>query len=239
MGSLPLVSAVVATRRPAFLADAVAMVRAQTYPKVELVVVLHGTRGRELPAAARSALRAADRVLEAPAADPLGACLGRGIAASSGAVLAKIDDDDLYGPGYLEEAVAAHAAGQGDVIGKTEAYVYLQAERQLLLWRAGAGGRTQRYLLGSTLLFPRRLGERPGFRPLPLGVDLAFLDDCEALGCRFYATSRRHLVVRRMAAADHHTWRASADLFRPQGVLVRDGVSDDSPAALLRLIGAA
>jgi glycosyltransferase involved in cell wall biosynthesis len=167
MTAHPIVSAILVSRRPTFLAGAVAMMRAQTYPGVELVVVLHGLDRAELPDPASEALALADRVLEVPGSVPFGTCLNRGIAASRGEMLAKIDDDDLYGPCYLAEAAAALAAGEGDVVGKMEAYVFLSDERQLLLWRAGASLQRQSGLAGPTLFFPRRLGEAPGFRPLP------------------------------------------------------------------------
>ena len=42
---------------------------------------------------------------ELPASLPLGTCLNMATAAARGDVIAKIDDDDLYGPRYLDEAV--------------------------------------------------------------------------------------------------------------------------------------
>jgi hypothetical protein len=49
----PLVSTIIMTRRPAFVAGAIAMMRAQTYPNVEVVLGLHGLRAAELPAKGR------------------------------------------------------------------------------------------------------------------------------------------------------------------------------------------
>ena len=120
---------------------------------------------RSLEAPAREALAAADQVLEAPAAWPLERCLDHGIAAARGEIVAKLDDDDLYGPAYLGEAVAALEAGLGDVVGKTELYVHLAGEGQLLLWRPGASQAEQDYVLGGTLAFRRSLGI--GFAPPP------------------------------------------------------------------------
>jgi hypothetical protein len=237
MTAHPTVSAILVTRRPTFLAGAVAMMRAQTYPGVELVVVLHGLDRTALPGPASEALALADRVLEVPASVPFGTCLNLGIATSRGEMLAKIDDDDLYGPAYLAEAAAGLAAGEGDVVGKMETYVFLSDERQLLLWRPGASLQRQTGLAGPTLFFPRRLGEAPGFRPLPSAIDRGFLDDCKAKGCSFYSTSRRHYVLRRMPAANHHTWQTANDYFREDAVVLRRNLTDDSPEALLRIVG--
>jgi glycosyltransferase involved in cell wall biosynthesis len=233
----PLVSTIIMTRRPAFVAGAIAMMRAQTYPNVEVVLGLHGLRAAELPAEGREALASADRVLELPGSQPLGTCMNMATAASQGDVIAKIDDDDLYGPCYLAEAAAALAAGEGDVVGKMETYVFLSDERQLLLWRPGASLQRQSGLAGPTLFFPRRLGEAPGFRPLPSAIDRGFLTDCKAQGCHFYSTSRRHYVLRRMPAANHHTWQTANDYFREDAVVLRRNLTDDSPEALIRIVG--
>jgi hypothetical protein len=101
----PPVSTIIMTRCPAFVAGAIAMMRAQTYPNVEVVLGLHGLRAAELPAEGREALASADQVLELPGSQPLGTCMNMATAASQGDVIAKIDDDDLYGPRYLDEAV--------------------------------------------------------------------------------------------------------------------------------------
>jgi hypothetical protein len=83
MTQAPLVSALIVSHRPAFLASAIAMMRAQNYRRIELVVSLHGVTQSELPALGR-----ADRVLEMPASMPLGSCLNLATAAARGDVLA-------------------------------------------------------------------------------------------------------------------------------------------------------
>ena len=94
----------------------------------------------------------------------------------------------------------------------------------------------QAFLHGQSLDFRRELGREPGFRDLSLDEDLRFVDDCRAKGARTFATSRRHLVIRRFATA-HHTWQAAdADLHR-DALVIRRAVADDSPAGLLRLVG--
>ncbi len=211
------------------------MVRAQRLAGVELVVVLHGLKAASLVAPAHEAVAGADRVIEAPAAWPLEACLDEGIRAAQGDILAKLDDDDLYGPAYLSEALAALEAGRGDVIGKTELYVQLVRERELRLWRPGACHGEQDFVLGGTLVFGRSLGI--GFSPPPgePGRMFGFLRRCAAAGRRIYATSRRHYVHRRFPDAAHHTWRPDPDLFQREGVLIARDVEDD-PDHLLRLV---
>ena len=235
-GPAALVTVILATRRPAFLPAAVRMIRAQGCAPVELIVVLHGHPAGGLPDPQRAAVADADRAIEAPASWSIDECLDAGIDAARGEILAKVDDDDLYGPGSLGEAVAALAAGKGDVIGKTEIYVHLVAERQLVLWRPGASGCEQDYVMGGTLVFPRSLG-------IPFRVPASeepqvpgFLQRCRAAGHSVYATSRRHYVHRRFPQPEHHMWRPDSGLFGREGVVVRRDVGDDADG-LLRLVG--
>jgi hypothetical protein len=235
----PLVSVVLPTRRPGLLAAAVGMVRAQAHPRVELVVALHGVARAALPAGAARALAAADVVVDAPAAWSLGRCLNEAARAARGDVLAKVDDDDLYGPDYLGEAVGALLAGRGDVVGKTEMYVHLAGTGELILWRPGASEREQDYVMGGTLAFWRELADRPAFEDVSQGEVAGFQERCRALGRRVYATSRRHFVLRRLGGAHGHTWNPDEGLFRREGVVVRRGVAANTATLLTRLLAPA
>ncbi len=194
-------------------------------------------RRDRLAATVRSRIAAmAAAVLELPAAWSLGACLNAAVHRAGGALLAKMDDDDLYASRYLSEAVASLLARGVEIVGKTEAFLYLTRSRTLLLRFPGSSLMEQAFLHGQSLVFRRELGREPGFRDLSLDEDLRFVDDCRARGARTFATTRRHLVIRRFVT-DHHTWQApDAELHR-DALVLRRAVADDTPAGLLRLIG--
>ncbi|TKX71527.1 glycosyltransferase family A protein [Halorubrum sp. SP9] len=106
----PLVSAVVITRdRPAKLADALASVRAQTYPNLELVVV----DGSDEPVESLVRRRAGDRPVTYRRDDGEGPGAARniGIRAASGEYVAFLDDDDRWLPEKAERQVAAFEPG--------------------------------------------------------------------------------------------------------------------------------
>ena len=232
----PLVSVVLPTNRPGLLAGALDMIQAQAYRPIEVLVVLHGFRRAALPEAARQALtRAAAKVHELPQSMALGTCLNVAGSAASGSIIAKFDDDDLYGPGYLEEAVGALLAGKGDIVGKSELYVYLARDRELLLWRGGASGREQDYVLGGTVVFRAELVRSPGFSGGTRTEVPVFLERCRAEGHRIYATSRRHFVLRRLDGEHRHTWHPEHDLFRREGLTIRKDIGP-SATELLPLV---
>lgn len=236
----PLVSVVLPTRRPAFVAGILGMMAAQEHRRMEVVLVLHGLGPGDLPPEAGEACRRLGvRPLPVPASRTLGDCMSAGIRAARGELIAKIDDDDIYGPGYLAEAVSAFMQGAGEVIGKAEHYTFFAETGELVLRFPGwSRGGDQRYLAGGTLLFPRALGLDPGFEALPRHVDSVFLRAVTAAGARLYATSRRHFLRRRFGGR-HHTWEPEEGLLRQAAVQVRRGIVDATPASLIRLVSGA
>ncbi|MFL5844129.1 MAG: glycosyltransferase family 2 protein [Solirubrobacteraceae bacterium] len=106
----PLVSVVIPLHDgAAFIADALATVAAQTHPAVETIVVDDGShdRGAEIAAAHPGV-----RVLRQPQAGP-GAARNAGVAVSSGAFLAFLDQDDLWHADKLARQLAALRAEPG------------------------------------------------------------------------------------------------------------------------------
>lgn len=103
----PLVSVVVRTKdRPAFLAEALGSLRAQTFAGFEVVLVDDGTLPP--PADVRSPPPGVGLTVVRP--EPPGGrtrALNAGVAAARGRWVSYLDDDDLYLPRHLELLVAA------------------------------------------------------------------------------------------------------------------------------------
>src|SRR5699024_1660323 len=92
------VSAVVSTNRPDHLGEVLRTHAAQLHTDKELVLVTHGfTAPADLRARAAEAGVEHLQIIEVDSAQPLGVCLNRGVQAASGDVIAKMDDDDVYG----------------------------------------------------------------------------------------------------------------------------------------------
>lgn len=202
---LPLVSILLATRRPRFLPWALAAVAAQTYPELELVLALHGgpfaeveRRVAELPYPAK--------MVQVPAGEPLGAVLNAATETSSGALLAKMDDDDAYGVDHVWDLVLAHEYSGAQLVGKFPEYVYLAASDRILLWRNGDNERYRVSILaGGTLLVARRdLDRAGGWRKVPRGVDKALVEDVLRTGGSVYRTHGAGFLLVRHGL--RHTW---------------------------------
>ncbi|WP_164861485.1 glycosyltransferase family 2 protein [Microbacterium sp. CPCC 204701] len=106
----PVVSVVIATNRDSpFLAEAIASVVAQTYSPWELIVVDNGVPD---PAPLHRLVAAIPRSRVVHVPPPVTVSLARnaGVAASEGALVVFLDDDDVWHPERLERQVRALAA---------------------------------------------------------------------------------------------------------------------------------
>lgn len=223
---LPSCSVLLVTRRPERLAFALRQVARQSLAP-ELVVVGHGFQpdGATVEAVMPGAV-----VLSAPASEQFGAVLARAARAASGDVLAKMDDDDWYGPDFLADLLwARHYAG-ADLVGSTAAQVYLQRLDRTIC-RNDSSERVAGFVAGGTMLMSRDLlAEVGGFRAVDRSVDRQLLRAAHAAGAVVYRTQGLGYVLRRTSGG--HTWDADDHYFLDPRRLrwQRDGFA---PSALL------
>ena len=208
-GHAPTVSVLLATRRPERLAAAVRAVVRQDYPRVELVLALHGDGFGDLPAPGTGL---DVRVLRIGAERTLGEALAAAAALARGELLAKMDDDDRYDAHHLLDLVLAHGYSGAQLVGKGPEVVYL-AGRDVTVrrgrWRAE---RFSRDVAGGALLIARAdLVRAGGWRPLPRGVDQALAADVEAMGGAVYRTHGSGFVL--MRHGRDHAWKAEEKWF--------------------------
>jgi glycosyltransferase involved in cell wall biosynthesis len=147
---MPAVSVVMTSyNHAAYLGEAVASVRAQTWTDWELLVIDDGSGDNSLALAetfARQDCRI--RVLRHPDGGNHGlpASLGRGLAAAAAPLVAFLESDDAWRPDCLEKRLRAFSRLEADV-------VFNNAEPVLM--GAGDGRRMRRYLDNLRLRFPR------------------------------------------------------------------------------------
>ena len=222
---LPLVSVLLATRRPHRVVEAIASVAAQTYPRTELILAAHGEGfDQDLLEAMAAACGIEVRVLTVPATRVLGEVLNEATEHSRGELVTKFDDDDFYGPEHLWDLVLAHEYSRAALVGKAAEYVYLEAaDRTLRRFRGGAEQAGSRQVLagGAMLIARRDLDAVMGWQSIPSGVDKALMEDVAASGRLLYRThGRGYLLVRHSRG---HTWEVDDEYFLEQAVETREG----------------
>ncbi|GIH45331.1 hypothetical protein SAMN05421833_10294 [Microbispora rosea] len=205
----PRVSILLCTRRPEMVPFAVEQMERQRGVSAELIVGLHGFTARE---AAIPRTRLPITVIEAPAATPFGEVLNRMAAAASGSYLAKVDDDDWYGPDHLADLLLARRYSGADLVGSAAEFVYLEP-LDVTIRRCIGTERFVPLVAGGTMLVTRAAFEAAGgFRPLARTVDGQLLQAVEAVGGRIYRTHGLGYVLRRRSAYGH-TWRQPVQSF--------------------------
>ncbi|KOX18364.1 hypothetical protein ADL05_07240 [Nocardiopsis sp. NRRL B-16309] len=215
----PMVSVVLCTRRPEMVGFALRQVARQRGVQVEVVLALHGF-GPDAPGV-RSAVAAlrdsghAAVVFEADRDTVFGSVLNGAIERASGPLsgplVAKMDDDDWYGPDHLADLVLARRYSGADLVGCATEYHHLEGP-DVTVRRLVHSERFAGHVTGAALLTDRAvLEEVGGIRPRWSGVDAGLLDDVARVGGSVYRTHGLGCVVRRRT--EGHTWRESAGYF--------------------------
>ena len=223
---LPAVSILLPTRRPDRLTEAVATVAGQRYPRLELVLGLHGQGfdGR----AVEEALDGFEHPVQTVRADadrPLGAVLNAAVAASGGELVAKMDDDDFYSSEHIWDLVLAREYSRAQLVAKASEYAYLSnaGKTVRLADRQGERYIKTRSVSGGVVMISRHdLDAAGGWRRMPRQVDLALAEDVLHSGGSIYWTHGAGYL--RVRHDDGHTWTMSDDFFLRRAAAVRDGL---------------
>lgn len=118
------------------------------------------------------------------------------------------DDDDWYGPGYLEEVADLIWGETAEVYGKHRHFVAMP-DRGLLLFNERNQNKYTEYVHGPTLVF--RADDGVNFRVQKEAEEVRWCNDMRRLGARVWASSIHHLLYLRYSAAHGHAWVARPD----------------------------
>ncbi|HEX2153350.1 MAG TPA: glycosyltransferase family A protein [Acidimicrobiia bacterium] len=201
----PSVAAILVSNRPELIQDAMNRLARQTWRPTEIIVGLHGF---DDPGLRPPAEDIPIRILGFDERLTLGECLNRAIESTPSDLVAKIDDDDHYGPAYLEDAVRDLDSSGNPIVGKATVYAYLSSDDTTVLRRPGTEHRRLDGTMGgNTFVMERSVWEAVPFPHRPRFVDTIFLTAARRLGFTAYSGSRFEFCAVRHGAA--HTYAAS------------------------------
>lgn len=212
------VSAICVSKRPEFLENVVENMRSQSHRDVRVIYVAHGPEhDLEEIERAFSGLANCRIIPVADSAMNLGKLLNLALDAVDTDLVAKIDDDDYYGPHYIARSVAAlKYSGSPDVAvtGKGRAYCYVEGAKSFCIrFKPVVENKIRDHVFGSTLFWSREATGDLRFQDLPRGVDVAFLNDVKLLGKKIFSADRFDHVAMRRADIGSHTWKVSDEDF--------------------------
>ncbi len=214
---LESVSALVSTIRPHQLEHIFKTVGSQQGVDVELVLLTHGFKPSwwKIWRLRRKYGVRQVTLLHEPRTVSLGSCLNLCVAAATGAVLTKMDDDDYYGPNYLRDQVNALMFSGADVVGKLAHFMYIESRNATVLRFNHMEHRFSHMVIGATIMAKKATFVRFPFEELGRGEDTAFMRAVSDAGGKIYASDRYNYYVQRSASG--HTWTAKDDQLLASG----------------------
>ena len=223
------VAIVCVTQRPHLLAEVFDAVALQTHRPIELVLVTNSEAYHSVDvegAVGQLGCYSVDvTLLRRREGRTLGSCLNDALDATDARFVAKFDDDDLYGPEYLADAMRAHAYAGAAVVGKHTYYAYLASPARTVLRFPTHEFSYSSTLAGGTLVIDRALTGELRFPDISLGEDRAFLTACHRRGLSTFSADRFNFVQVR---AGDNNWTVEHEDFLVATVPVADGLALDS-----------
>ena len=200
------VTVVCVTNRPSNLEELVANYQRQRYPHRKLLVITNSDEFDEETVASRLETVPDCARIHIAERHSLGHCLNIALDTCTSRFMAKVDDDDWYGPDYLGDMLIAHRFAGAAVVGKHSYYAYVEETDQTVLRFPGREFEYTSFVAGGTLVVdvPRVSGIR--FTDRTIGEDSGFLATCQRAGLDVYAADRfNYLQVR----GRENTWRVN------------------------------
>lgn len=203
----PRVNVVMPTLRPELIAFALGMFRRQTYGNAALTIVANGAPvPDEVARLVRETPNA--QLCTVPRDKTIGYCMNYGIDRAEADYWAKWDDDDVYGPHYLEDQMLQRKYLDFDVAGKAAIFNYVEERDCVYARNFGVRDSHSGHLGGGTLIArnQRRYFAEDGRG----GEDRAFLFLARERGDRIVAGDPFNFVQVRRADQASHTWTLGA-----------------------------
>jgi glycosyltransferase involved in cell wall biosynthesis len=194
--------------------------QSQTYEPKELIIVLN----HDHMDIKKWKLKAAEyknvSVYQLPQDSSLGTCLNFAVEKAKFEMIANFEDDDYYGPCYLEKSVEDLQKFKADVIGKTSVYIYLLNRQLLAVFNPGNENQYvndqkkfgKQYLQGGTLVFKKNVYSKVKFADQIKELDRIFSMDCVKNGLKVYSTNKDHFVYIRNDDEAQHTWKVPVEV---------------------------
>lgn len=206
------VSVIACTNRPKYMENVFENYHRQLYKEKELIIILNNNKMDKCEWISKSKDCPDVSVFQVDEKKSLGYCLNYGIKKAKYNIIAKLDDDDYYGPGYLTQAVKALKFA--DVVGKYCTYVYFEDTKTLAIRNPKRENRYVFRIEGPTLVFRKEIFDKVKFHDKSLGEDIQFCKDCTKNGIRLYATDKYNYAYIRHNSADKHAWNIRDDLYK-------------------------
>ena len=206
----PSVTVILVTNRPDRLAHALESYRRQRYRNKELILALNSD-GFDRPTVESMTAKIPNvRIFHIPQVKTLASCINHVVKYVDGRYWAKFDDDDVYGPEYLGDAILPFQFTDAAVVGKKTYFAQIAGDPTLYLRFPGNEHRISTHICGGTLVVDREATQYIEFDEASAkGADTIFLKQVGKAGLRIYSADIYNFIQMRGMDPTNHTWNIS------------------------------
>ncbi|SDM44569.1 glycosyltransferase family 2 protein [Bacillus sp. OK048] len=213
-----MVSVITCTMRENFIDNVFENYSRQTLKNKELIIILNKNSMNIDKWVEKGSAYPNVRVYQLHEKATLGDCLNFGVIKSKYDIIAKLDDDDYYGPNYLTSAMRALRQDKGSIVGKSAYYIYFK-RKNALVYVQGPENSITDSVAGATLAFKKEIFKDVQFEKVNRAEDYFFIDQAKQFGHTVYALDRNDFVVIRHDT-ENHTWKVSDEELMGWGKLI-------------------
>lgn len=210
------VSILVSTNKPKYMDNIFDNYKRQIYKNKELIIILNNNDMDINLWKKKAESYDNTRIFQIDENKDLSDCINFGVSQSSSDLIAKFDDDDYYGPNYLNEAVNAIISTKAGVVGKSKYYAYFEGIERIGIRKGGSENKYTNYIHGPTLVMKRSIISKYKFKNMSHGADQRFLKDCLKNSIKVYSTSSKNFIYNRHTSLKYHTWKIKNENFMKQ-----------------------
>ncbi|MFM5171275.1 glycosyltransferase [Aeromonas veronii] len=223
----PLVSIVMCTNRPHNIDLMINNFSRQKYDKKELIVIINTSNVNMDVVRNKLSGILSHKLVQMADEFTLGECLNKSIELSSGDIIAKLDDDDIYGQHYITDAVLALDYSGADVVGKDSHLAYVESLDKTYLIREDKDCRYSDFVIGASLVIRKDVFNKISFHNKNSGEDSQFLRDCNTNGISIYSSDVYNYITIRSKNINNHTWKIDDEKFISKAKFICNGKATD------------
>lgn len=164
------------------------------------------------------------RIFSKPSVVSLGECLNFAIDKCNYDFIAKFDDDDYYGPYYIQEAFNVFLNKECDIVGKNKIYYYIEKNKELILKKQGNENSYTNTVAGSTICFRKSIFEKIKFKNISSREDYYFNRECIRNGYKIFSSSSYNHILFKHSDENKHTFISNLDVLISMCDVIRHDV---------------
>lgn len=203
----------------------------QNYIEKELIIILNNNCLNLTLYQEKAAQYENIKVFQLDEKNTLGECKNFAFENTAYEYIAFFDDDDYYGPNYLNRSIDIFHKIQCDIVGKKAFFIYFEKNRTLALCLQQRENQYVGHAADSSLIVKRNVLEKIKFPSLKgSGTVSSFQKACIESGYRIYSTDRFNYVAHRHPDPNaQHTWKIEESNLLKNCNIIRESIINYIP----------